>query len=249
MVLPTPNMTSDFLKLCQLGDIKNLKTLLFPPLEDIGSDEETEAPEDREPAVDVNMVDINMMPALCSAARGGHDAVLNLLIDANADLGQPCHGGMRALHHACNTINEGSIRTLVNAGADVNIKDDNGNTPLFWCASRGVLACANIVLAANADHKAVNNDGSTLLHRSAANGHVMMCKFWVTKKGLDINAKDSRGDTPLHLASRCGIGPTIAVLVECGADKSIQNNLGKTPVELANGRPGLLKAMGEPVSD
>lgn len=248
MVLPTPNMTSDFLKLCQLGDVKNLKTLLFPPLEDVGSDEEAEAPEDREPAVDVNMLNINMIPAICLAARGGHEAVVDLLIEANADLEQPCNGGMRALHHACNSINEGSIRALVNAGADVNAKDDNGNTPLFWGAARGVLACANVLLAANADHKAVNNDGSTLLHRSAANGHVMMCKFWVTKKELDVNAKDSRGDTPLHLATRCGITATIALLVEIGADKSIQNNLGKTPVDLANGGPGILKALGEPVS-
>ena len=52
----------------------------------------------------------------------------------------------------------------------------------MYSAAKGVLACSKS-LSGGGDHNITNNAGSTVLHRSAGNGHVMMCKFWVVTKG------------------------------------------------------------------
>ena len=39
VVLPYPNMVTDFLKLCQLGNLKNLKNIVYP-VEPLGDEED-----------------------------------------------------------------------------------------------------------------------------------------------------------------------------------------------------------------
>ena len=246
VVLPYPNMVTDFLKLCQLGNLKNLKNIVYP-VEPLGDEEDEEEEEvldaEKEPAIDVNMLDEKQMPGICLAARSGHAKVVDFLIEAHCDIEMAAPGGLRAIHHSCNSIQEACLRSLVNAGAEVNSKDDNGNTPLFWAASRGVLANAQILLQANGDKTAVNNNGDTLLHRSAANGHVMMCKFWVNKCELDVNAQNSIGDTPLHLAVKAGLVQIVNILLENNADKSIKNKEGMIAAEYGSMHANIMKAL------
>jgi molybdopterin converting factor small subunit len=53
------------------------------------------------------------------------------------------------------------------------------------------------------------------------------------KKGANVNAKSSYGSTPLHWASYNGHESTVSFLLENGADPTITNNDGKTPVQVA----------------
>ena len=59
--------------------------------------------------------------------------------------------------------------------------------------------------------------------------------------GADLNAREpARGRTPLHLAADSNFDPAIvSFLLEAGADPTVQDNEGKTPVDLAEGNPGL----------
>ena len=243
VVLPYPSMVTDFLKLCQLGDLKTLKNIVYP-VEPLGDEEEEEVLDaEKEPAIDVNMLDEKQLPGICLAARSGHVKVVDFLIEAHCDIEMAGPGGLRAIHHSCNSMQEACLKSLVNAGAEVNSKDDNGNTPLFWAASRGVLANAQILLQANGDKAAVNNNGDTLLHRSASNGHVMMVKFWVNKCELDVNAQNSIGDTPLHVAVKAGLAQIVNMLLELGADKSIKNKEGMIAAEYGSIHPNIMKAL------
>ncbi len=58
------------------------------------------------------------------------------------------------------------------------------------------------------------------------------------KAGGDINAKDSRGLTPLHEAARWGWNDVVQFLVENGADLNAKDSRGNTPVDSALGKAG-----------
>ena len=100
---------------------------------------------------------------------------------------------------------------------------------------------------------------ATPLHYAASFGHVELVEF-LLRHDIDVNAIDTDGDTALHSAAsqfQFGVGPgkayrlsvdqffgtedffqnvarTISLLCKAGADVSIKNKDGKTPIEMAD---------------
>ena len=64
-------------------------------------------------------------------------------------------------------------------------------------------------------------------------------KYLLTIKGLNINAVDTTGYTPLHLAAFHGKLNCVKLLVESGADLNSTSNFGETLHELVIQRPYL----------
>ena len=76
-----------------------------------------------------------------------------------------------------------------------------------------------------------NEQGMTLLHIAASEGHVEGCKA-LLDVGADINAVDSKGKTPLHYAVENGHMEVIKLLVERKADLSIKDENGNAAYQL-----------------
>ena len=53
--------------------------------------------------------------------------------------------------------------------------------------------------------------------------------FFFPLSNADINTQNNRGDTPLHLACYRGFTDIVSLLVDYGADVTLENNQGKTP--------------------
>ena len=93
--------------------------------------------------------------ALIAAAHLGHAEAVKLLIDAKAPLNHVNNLGWTALMESIVLGNGGAnhtatARTLVEAGADVNIADKQGATPLQHARRRGYVEIARILENAGA---------------------------------------------------------------------------------------------------
>jgi len=93
--------------------------------------------------------------ALIAAAHLGHDEVVRMLIVARAPLDHVNNLGWTALIESI-VLGDGgkrhvaSLTALVKAGANVNLADGNGTTPLMLARGRGYSEMAKILEAAGA---------------------------------------------------------------------------------------------------
>jgi hypothetical protein len=71
------------------------------------------------------------------------------------------------------------------------------------------------------------------LFRATIEGNTDMVKSLVSSPGIDVNATNERGSTPLLEAARFGHDDICRVLIAAGADLKAKDNDGKTALMLA----------------
>ncbi|MGC9057983.1 MAG: ankyrin repeat domain-containing protein [Candidatus Micrarchaeia archaeon] len=91
------------------------------------------------------------------------------------------------------------IKELLNMGADVNAKDNDGETPAHWATRNGHLEPLKVLIENGADVNAKDNDGWTPAHWATRNGHLEPLKVLI-ENGADVNSKDKYDWTPFDLA-------------------------------------------------
>ena len=100
--------------------------------------------------------------------------------------------------------NVDAVRSWVASGADINVVDKEGITPLMEASYQLHSECVAEMLRLGADARRVDSDSWTALHRVATSA-------------------SSRGD---------GVG-VVRQLVAAGCDAAVRDNRGRTAVELA----------------
>lgn len=106
--------------------------------------------------------------ALVSCEGIGHkDKILELLIDAKADLNYTNNRHNTPLHLAVSNDakvgNNTVVSYLINKGADVNVKNFDGNTPIHLAVTCGNSSMVELLITARADVNAKNNANQTIL--------------------------------------------------------------------------------------
>jgi len=93
------------------------------------------------------------------------------------------------------------MKWLKEQGTDVNVKDNNGWTPMHHAAKYGRLEVMKWLKDQGADINAKTNDGLTPMHMAANSfNNSIKTMTWLKEQGADINAKTNEGKTPLDLA-------------------------------------------------
>jgi ankyrin repeat protein len=140
--------------------------------------------------------------------------------------------------HSCNNLitaaykdHDSCVRGLLASGANPNVVDDYGNTPLH-CASYYGSTCFQMLADAGADPNAVNKYGWTPLQRVALGGY-KACVAVLIDAGADPNAVNNHGYTSLHWAVYNNHEACVAALIAAGANPNIVNNHRRTPLQLA----------------
>ena len=87
---------------------------------------------------------------------------------------------------------------LINAGADINLKNEDGSTGLHTAIAFGKTEVGKILIDAGIDLNIKNNDGSTALHTAA-----FFCNLEIVEalleKGADKTLKNKRLKTALEI--------------------------------------------------
>lgn len=109
---------------------------------------------------------------------------------------------------------------------------------LHALAARGDVARLARAISAGAPVDLRDDEGRTLLHVGAGEGHLFIVMLLLSK-GADIQARDARERTPLHLAARGGDEregerfQVVKLLLSEGADPKARDADGKRPVDYA----------------
>ena len=93
------------------------------------------------------------------------------------------------------------VEALVDAGAFLDMKSDDGNTPVHRAAWYGHVHVVTSLTSVGANLSLRNNNGETALHLAAARGRDDVVNILINNGG-DIDSEDNSGSTPLESAQR-----------------------------------------------
>ena len=178
---------------------------------------------------DVNVRDKQGNTALIWAAHHEHAQCIDLLVEAGASVNvQSTMSGETPLIMAMLGNNPiGCVTALTAAGADVNIANHSGDTPLCFAARKGNFKSIERLIEAGADvniqHTSENKLGNTSLMWAAQEGHDT-CADLLIKKGADVNGRNQRSLTALMLAAKEARDKCVRVLIGAGAGVNILDN-------------------------
>ena len=122
--------------------------------------------------------------------------------------------------------------TLVFNGADLETKDNKGNTGLLLCTKNNLHDTFLLYVRAGANLNAQNNYATTACMWSARKGHDTIL-YDLILLGADINLQCSDGDNALISATRHNSYTSVKMLIEANAILNLQNNNGEEALSIA----------------
>ena len=152
------------------------------------------------------------------------------------------------------------VRTLVDAGADVNVRDYEGNTSLYYASSSKFTSSSSLLhnkKTHNAKNTAEVGEISQLLSKTNADSRIKEIKMimpineeqqhvskideekvnkvisLMIEKGAKVNFENKNRQSPLHVVVKQGNSKLIQILIENGAKINVKDKNGQTPLHIA----------------
>jgi len=138
----------------------------------------------------------------------------------------------------------GKVKALIAEGADINLCDWYGRTPLFHALSKRIvdLKMIEFLVSKGADVNRHPSHGNTLLQESMRKKGI---PEFLIRHGVDVNVPPGSKIVPLNEAISSKNNELIQLLLEKGADVNVHDSRGRTPLSLAvkSGRLGLAEVL------
>lgn len=125
------------------------------------------------------------------------------------------------------------VRLLLAAGCNPEAPNGREETPLHVALLHDHRGTAKLLLEAGANIGAPDRMLQTPLHLAAARDSQDIIRMALEQDDQHLNARDANGETALHAAARRGHNMCVRLLLDAGADATIADARGKSPLEAA----------------
>lgn len=147
------------------------------------------------------------------AAEHGHVRLLDMLGLGDSLFTAARKGDLRA------------VRRILERGASINGRDQNGWTALHRASFKGHVDIVRILIEKCVDVDAKDRDGYTALHCATESGHTDVVELLV-KKGADIGARTNKGLTARQIAESLDYAGIKRTLVHGSTTKETAGEIG-----------------------
>jgi ankyrin repeat protein len=175
---------------------------------------------------------------MATAASNGSVGIVNALMDVGAD---PNSGMKNAINFGKDQV----VDALLARGANVSDPEY-----LAGAVSKSNLKLTNLLIEKGAPLSYNSSSNDNLLHLACRVESFNIVDALLKKGGVDINQKNSSGETPLHVAVNSAKNDVelCDLLLKNGADIKARTGNGKTVYQLAKGKKlkDFLKSKGAP---
>jgi ankyrin repeat protein len=172
---------------------------------------------------DVNLTAFSISP-IRTAIKYGYVDMIKLLMSYGANINvvfdaEICTG----VHIAVLKNNTELLKVLVEYGVDINQKNVDGSTPLYYAAKYSYISCAKYLIQQGALINLCNKIDDTPLCIAAYNGNHKMCELLI-QHGANPDIKCEKGFTAIEWANIKGY-KTCAEIIKKTRDVYIINML------------------------
>ena len=130
------------------------------------------------------------------------------------------------------------FEALVDMGAELNMTDEHGQTPVYLAAQNGQTTVLEMLAENSADLNTPNKKGWTPIHVAAYYNRADVIEVLVDN-GVDLNTPNEEGKTPILLAAKYSRKKAFTKLRALGADLNTSDNEGWTLVHEATYKDNL----------
>jgi ankyrin repeat protein len=179
--------------------------------------------------VDVNAVNsVTGDTGLHLAVQSKRPRILLYLLNKKATVDSFNKRGMTPLHLAAKLNNCEALPLLLERGAAVESRSQDGVTALHVAAQADNWIAFDLLLAAGADINAWDANGDTLLHTRANKRRDTAIISKLIDQGANLEARNSKGYTPLQAAALNGNKEMFFLLLDRGANITVETPRGES---------------------
>jgi ankyrin repeat protein len=181
------------------------------------------------------MAEEEVIEAIDVAAREGRAQDVARMLDEDPGLLSSEWDGETLLILAAYYDQVSVVTLLLERGADVNAPNDSGDTALHLAAHCGHEEVVSILISSGADVFRTGDAGWTVLIHACSSGSVAVVQLLLRAmggRGLDETSKSGRA--ALWWACLHGHVDIVQALLIAGADHTIADHFGRTPLQIAH---------------
>eukprot|EP00929_Paragymnodinium_shiwhaense_P095267 TRINITY_DN562_c0_g1_i2.p1 TRINITY_DN562_c0_g1~~TRINITY_DN562_c0_g1_i2.p1 ORF type:complete len:2378 (-),score=697.35 TRINITY_DN562_c0_g1_i2:319-7452(-) len=182
---------------------------------------------------------------------GGSEDMLQLLLDAKADISAQDNRGVGALHFAALRGDLNLQEFLINRKIDVDMQTEHSTTPLMLVAKRGHIDGVSMLLNAKANATLTDEAGSTAVMQALSSGNVDVARKILDGGKSCLGTVDCAGRGALFHAVLGGKPEGVRAVVAAGARVNVLDEEGRSPLYQAclMGEAELVKSLLEADAD
>ena len=173
------------------------------------------------------------LPLLQAVSEEKTDEIKSLLANgADVNGKDKNYDGITAIFIAVENGNVETVRTLLDFGAKINVRDQEKRTPLMRLDSDATPELVKLLLSYGAKINRVDKEENNVLHHVAVyvSGEVLQM---LIDEGADIDAQNETGETPLMIAANYENLECVRALLAAGANVNLRDKEGKTALGIA----------------